>query len=146
LRGQSVTLARQEVWAFLLVHNMIATLAARAAALAGIDPGAISFTAVLGLVRAHLQADARCPHCGRRPASVGDPPRPPARRRHRLPAQPHRPQPDLRPHPSRTTHQAHRRSDLHDHDQLVKSPEMGPIPRKLRAVAGGVVLRPSPRR
>jgi hypothetical protein len=37
LRGQSVTLARQEVWAFLLVHNMIATLAARAAALAGGD-------------------------------------------------------------------------------------------------------------
>ena len=70
LRGQSVTLARQEAWAFLLVHNMIATLAARAAALAGIDPDEISFTAVLGLVRAHLQADTRCPHCGRRP---GDP-------------------------------------------------------------------------
>jgi len=67
LRGQSVTLARQEVWAFLLVHNMIATLAARAAALAGIDPDEISFTAVLGLVRAHLQADTCCPHCGRRP-------------------------------------------------------------------------------
>ncbi len=70
LRGQSVTLARQEVWAFLLVHNMIATLAARAAALAGIDPDAISFTAVLGLVRAHLQADTCCPHCGQR---AGDP-------------------------------------------------------------------------
>ena len=68
LRGQSVTLARQEAWAFLLVHNMIATLAARAAALAGIDPDEISFTAVLGLVRAHLQADTCCPHCGRRPA------------------------------------------------------------------------------
>ena len=66
LRGQSETLARQEAWAFLLVHNMIATLAARAAALAGIDPE-ISFTAVLGLVRAHLQADTCCPHCGRRP-------------------------------------------------------------------------------
>jgi hypothetical protein len=47
-----------------------ATLAARAAALAGIDPDDISFTAALGLVRAHLQADTRCPHCGRRP---GDP-------------------------------------------------------------------------
>ncbi len=67
LRGQSVPLARQEVWAFLLVHNMIATLAARAAALAGIDPDEISFTAVLGLVRAHLQADTCCPHCGRHP-------------------------------------------------------------------------------
>ncbi len=67
LRGQSVTLARQEAWAFLLVHNMIATLAARAAALAGIDPDEISFTAVLGLVRAHVHADTRCPHCGRPP-------------------------------------------------------------------------------
>ncbi len=49
---------------------MIATLAARAAALAGIDPDAISFTAVLGLVRAHVYAGTRCEHCGRRP---GDP-------------------------------------------------------------------------
>ena len=73
LRGQSEVLARQEARAFLLVHNMIARLAARAAALAGIDPDAISFTAVLGLVRAHLQADTCCPHCGRRPASAGDP-------------------------------------------------------------------------
>ena len=31
LRGRSVTLARQEAWALLLVHNMTATLAARAA-------------------------------------------------------------------------------------------------------------------
>jgi hypothetical protein len=46
---------------------MIATLAARAAALAGIDPDEISFTAVPGLIRAHLQADTCCPHCGRRP-------------------------------------------------------------------------------
>ena len=42
-----------------------ATLAARAAALAGIDPDEISFTAVLGLVRAHVHADTRCR--GRRP-------------------------------------------------------------------------------
>ena len=74
LRGQSEVLARQQAWAFLLVRNMAATAAARAAALAGIDPDAISFTAVLGLVRAHLQADTCCPHCGRRPASsAGDP-------------------------------------------------------------------------
>ena len=53
--------------AFLLGCNMIATLAARAAALAGIDPDEISFTAVPGLIRAHLQADTCCPHCGRRP-------------------------------------------------------------------------------
>ena len=65
LRGRSVTLARQEAWAFLLVHNMIATLAARAAALAGIDPDLISFTAVLVLVRAGIHADTCCGHCGR---------------------------------------------------------------------------------
>ena len=69
LRGQSEVLARQEARAFLPARNMVATAAARAAALAGIDPDAISFTAVPGLVRAHLQADTCCPHCGRRPAS-----------------------------------------------------------------------------
>lgn len=73
LRGQSVTLARQEARAFLLVRNMIATLTAKAAALAGIDPDAISFTAVLGLVRARVQAGTRCPHRGRHPAGAGDP-------------------------------------------------------------------------
>ena len=52
LRGKSEALARQEAWAFLLVHNMIAAVAARAGALAGIDPDLIPFTAVLGLVRA----------------------------------------------------------------------------------------------
>jgi len=73
LRGQSEALARQEVWAFLLVHNMIAALAAKAAALAGIDPDEISFTAVLGLVRARVHAGNRCEHCGRRPGSASDP-------------------------------------------------------------------------
>jgi DDE family transposase/transposase IS4-like protein len=73
LRGQSVTLARQETWAFLIIHNMIATAAARAAALAGIDPGLIPFTAVLSLVRGHVTADTCCRHCGRRPTSPDDP-------------------------------------------------------------------------
>jgi len=73
LRGRSVTLARQETWALLLVHNMTATLAARAASQAGIDPDLIPFTAVLSLIRGHLTADACCPHCGRRPASTNDP-------------------------------------------------------------------------
>ena len=36
-------------------------------ALAGIDPDLIPFTAVLGLVRAHVTAEACCRHCGRRP-------------------------------------------------------------------------------
>jgi DDE family transposase len=68
LRGRSEALARQEAWAFLLVHNMIAAVAARAAAVAGIDPDLIPFTAVLGLVRAGLHADTRCEHCGKLPA------------------------------------------------------------------------------
>ena len=46
----------------------MATAAARAAAEAGTDPRLIPFTAVLGLVRAHVAADVRCRHCGHRPA------------------------------------------------------------------------------
>jgi Transposase DDE domain/Insertion element 4 transposase N-terminal len=68
LRGQSPELARQEAWALLLIHNMTATAAARAAALAGTSPGLIPFTAVLALIRDHVTADHCCQHCGRRPA------------------------------------------------------------------------------
>ena len=71
LRGQSPELARQEAWALLLIHNMTATAAARAAALAG--HGLIPFTAVLALIRAHVTAGTCCRHCGRRPGSPGDP-------------------------------------------------------------------------
>jgi hypothetical protein len=60
-------LARQEAWALLLIHNITATAAARAAGTAGIDPGLIPFTAVLGLIRPHVAAEARCQHCGHRP-------------------------------------------------------------------------------
>jgi DDE family transposase/transposase IS4-like protein len=67
LRGQSPDLARQEAWALLLIHNITAAAAARAAGTAGIDPGLIPFTAVLGLIRSHVAADARCRHCGHRP-------------------------------------------------------------------------------
>ncbi len=73
LRGRSVVLARQETWALLLVHNMTAALAARAGALAGLDPRLIPFTAVLSLIRGHVTADTCCPHCGKRPASGNDP-------------------------------------------------------------------------
>jgi hypothetical protein len=69
LRGQSPELARQEAWALLLIHNIVATAAARAAAQAGTDPRLIPFTAVLALVRSHVAADTCCPHCGHRPAS-----------------------------------------------------------------------------
>ena len=70
LRGQSPELARQEAWALLLIHNITATAAARAAAGTGTDPRLIPFTAVLGLVRGHVAADVPCRHCGHRP---GDP-------------------------------------------------------------------------
>jgi hypothetical protein len=73
LRGRSTALARQEAWALLLVHNMIAALAAETAAAAGTSIAAVSFTAVLSLVREHVAADACCPHCGKRPAGPGDP-------------------------------------------------------------------------
>ncbi len=67
LRGQSPELARQEAWALLLIHNLTATAAARAAGPAGLDPGLIPFTAVLGLIRSHVAAETPCRHCGHRP-------------------------------------------------------------------------------
>ena len=70
LRGQSPELARQEAWALLLIHNMTAAAAARAAGPAGLDPGLLPFTAVLGLIRSHVAADTCCEHCGRRPATL----------------------------------------------------------------------------
>ena len=73
LRGRSGALVRQESWALLLAHNMIASLAARAASAAGLSPGHITFTAVLSLARAAVTADACCPHCGKRPASGNAP-------------------------------------------------------------------------
>ena len=73
LRGQSPDLARQEAWALLLVHNMIAAMAARAAHAAGTGIAAVSLAAVLALVRDHVTADTCCPHCGKRPSGPGDP-------------------------------------------------------------------------
>ena len=73
LRGRSAALARQEAWALLLVHNMIAALAAEAAVTAGTGLAAVSFTAVLSLAREHVAAGTCCRHCGQRPTSGGDP-------------------------------------------------------------------------
>jgi hypothetical protein len=73
LRGRSAELVRQDAWALLLAHNIIAGLAARAAATAGLSPGQVTFTAVLALARAAVTADTCCPHCGKRPASPDDP-------------------------------------------------------------------------
>lgn len=72
LRGRSEELVRQETWALLLAHNIIAVLAARAAA-SGLSPGQVTFTAVLALARAAVTADTCCPHCGKRPTSPDDP-------------------------------------------------------------------------
>src|SRR5579863_8040089 len=73
LRGRSAALVRQETWALLLARNMIAALAARAAATAGLTPGHITFTAVLSLARAAVTSDTCCPHCRKRPASPNAP-------------------------------------------------------------------------
>jgi Transposase DDE domain len=73
LRGRSAVLVRQEAWALLLAHNMIAMLAARAASAAGLTPGEITFTAVLSLARAAITADTCCPHCHKRPNSANAP-------------------------------------------------------------------------
>ena len=73
LRGRSAALVRQEAWALLLAHNIIAGLAARAAATTGLTPGEITFTAVLSLARAAITADTCCPHCHKRPASGNAP-------------------------------------------------------------------------
>ena len=59
LRGRSPELVRQEAWALLLAHNVIAALAAAAA---GLTPGDITFTAVLSLARAAIIPDTCCPH------------------------------------------------------------------------------------
>jgi hypothetical protein len=64
---------RQEAWALLIVNNITATLAARTAAAAGLDPDRIPFTAVLSLIRGHVTADACCRHYGKRPASGNNP-------------------------------------------------------------------------
>ena len=51
LRSRLPDLVHQEIWAWLIVHYAIATLIARAAEAADIDPDRVSFTRVLRLVR-----------------------------------------------------------------------------------------------
>lgn len=145
LRGRSVPLVRQEARALVLIHNMIAAIAAQAASSAGIDPGALFFTAVLSLVLSRVIADTCCRHCGRRPASADDPLAPlttaiiahPRDRTGRQAA-------DLRPDPRRTTGMAHRRSDVHPHDHPVKSSENRHMSQKLRAVPLTLLTNGSP--
>lgn len=72
LRARRPELVRQEIWAFLIVYNVLCDLAADAAALEGIDPDEISFVAVLRLTRAHLGADLPCTHCAHHPDQPRD--------------------------------------------------------------------------
>jgi hypothetical protein len=65
LRGQTPTLARQEIWGLLIVYNALCDLATRTAVSLGVDPDQISFTAVLRLTRAHLGAHTGCHDCAR---------------------------------------------------------------------------------
>ena len=135
LRGQSPDLARQEAWALLLIHNMTATAAARAAGAAGIDPGLIPFTAVLGLIRSHVAAEARAGTAASRPA------RPLASLNAAILALPRhrrgRSRPCPRQNPRRTPDPAHRGSLLHHRDHKVESPRKGHSTENLRAVGPG---------
>lgn len=64
-------LARQEIWAFLIVYNALCDLAAQVAALEGVDPDEISFVAVLRHTRTSLAADTCCcRRCGHRPSDT----------------------------------------------------------------------------
>jgi len=67
LRGQTPELARQEIWGLLIVYNALCDLAVQAAVSVGVDPDAISFTAVLTLTRTHFSAGAPCRNCGHQP-------------------------------------------------------------------------------
>jgi Transposase DDE domain/Insertion element 4 transposase N-terminal len=70
LRGKSAELARQEAWGLMLIHNITAAAAARAAATAGISPHLIPYAPVLALIRDRVAADTCCAHCGHRPVSA----------------------------------------------------------------------------
>jgi hypothetical protein len=56
LRGRTPDLARQELWAYLIIYQAIRAVIALAAAGAGLDPGRISFTAALHAVRRTVPA------------------------------------------------------------------------------------------
>ena len=70
LRGQSPSLARQEAWGLLIIHNMAATAVARAAVQARTDPKLIPFAPALALIRDRVAADACCLRCGLRAVSA----------------------------------------------------------------------------
>ena len=61
LRGRTPELARQELWAYLVIYQAIRAIIALAAASAGIDPDRISFTATLHAVRRTLPSARTSP-------------------------------------------------------------------------------------
>lgn len=60
LRGQTPSLARQEVWALLCVYNALCDLATETAVALGVDPDQISFVAVLRLTRTYAAPACAC--------------------------------------------------------------------------------------
>ena len=64
LRSRLPDLARQEIWAWLIVHYAIAVLIARAAEAADLDPDRISFTRTLRIVRRTATGTADFPPSG----------------------------------------------------------------------------------
>jgi hypothetical protein len=54
LRGRTPDLARQELWAYLVIYQAIRAVICLAAASTGLDPGQISFTATLHAIRRTL--------------------------------------------------------------------------------------------
>jgi hypothetical protein len=56
LRPRTPALARQELWAYLILYQAIRAIMCRAAASAGLDPDQISFTATLHAIRRTLPA------------------------------------------------------------------------------------------
>jgi hypothetical protein len=54
LRGKAPAMVRKEVWAHLLVYNVVRTLMAQAARAAGVRPDEVSFTGALQTVNAFL--------------------------------------------------------------------------------------------
>ena len=61
LRSRLPDLVRQEIWAWLSVHYAVATLVARAAEAADMDPDRISYTRMLRLVRRSATGTAAFP-------------------------------------------------------------------------------------
>jgi hypothetical protein len=54
LRGQTPAIVRKQIWAHLLVYNVVRTVMAQAAATAGVRPDEVSFAGALQTINAFL--------------------------------------------------------------------------------------------